>query len=240
MNKSLVIITTLAAAISLASCKNESKAPAPAPSPQASVAAVEAPAVTPGPAQAASESPAAASTPSAQSNPEEKFDFRRARWGMTKEEVKKTERKKPEHETEDSITYSGKYGKLLTAYSYKFIDGKLQRAGVLHTEKLANDSMYLENYENLKKDITEEYGPPALDEEKPLKPGLVIDPDKKAEAVCGGDLMLSSAWDIPGSLVVLMIRAEDKKCLVSLVYMSEGYLRSYPAFNTTGQNGTDN
>lgn len=141
---------------------------------------------------------------------------------MTKDEVMKTERKKPEHETDTSLVYNGKYRQMLTYITYQFKDGKLYRAGVLYPEKLDSDSMYIENYEALKEDIIKAYGPPALDDETLLNPGAVIDPDKKAEAVCGGDLMIAAQWEVPGSTVVLMMRGDGQNnCRMSLIYASD-------------------
>ncbi len=145
---------------------------------------------------------------------------------MTRDEVKKAEPKPPKHETEDSLTFEGSYRDLITYITYQFKDGKLYRAGVLYPEKLASDGLYLENYENLKQDVIKAYGEPALDDETLLNTNAVIEPDKKAEAVCRGDLMLGAQWNVPGSMVVLMFRGDGGKCLVSLIYASEAAIQS--------------
>jgi uncharacterized lipoprotein YehR (DUF1307 family) len=200
-------LSALALALSIASCGSDEKKPAP--SPQTPARITPAPSVTPGP----------------QSKPEVKHDFRAADWGMSKDEVKKTERRKLEHEDENSLTYSGYYNKLYTYITYQFKDDKLFRAGVIYPQKLESDNLYLENYEKLKSDIIKAYGAPVIDGEKQLNPGAVIEPDKKAEAVCRGDLMYGAQWSVPGSMVVLMIRGDNKECLVSLIYTDESVLR---------------
>ncbi len=170
MNQSFAIIAALSLALSITACRNEGKGPESSSSEQTKVEATESPAVTTGPAPEQSVSPEPSASPGPQSKPEEKFDFRAARWGMTKDEVKKAEPKKPKHETEDSLIFEGKYRDMITYITYQFKDGKLYRAGVLYPEKLASDSLYLENYENLKQDATKAYGKPALDEETLLNP----------------------------------------------------------------------
>ena len=91
MNQSFAIITALAIALSITACRNEGKGPESAPSPQSAVEATESPAVTAGPTPEQSVSPEPSASPGPQSKPEEKFDFRATRWGMTKDEVKKAE-----------------------------------------------------------------------------------------------------------------------------------------------------
>jgi len=235
LNQSFAIITALAIALAITACRNEGKVPEPSPSPQSAVVTTETPAVTAGPTPEQSVSPQPSASPGPQSKPEEKFDFRATRWGMTKDEVKKAEPRGPKHETEDSLIFESKYRDMITYITYQFKDGKLYRAGVLYPEKLASDSLYLENYENIKQDATKAYGKPALDEETLLNPGAVIEPDKKAEAVCRGDLALGAQWNVPGSMVVLMFRGEGEKCLVSLIYVSEAALQSL-----SEQNGSRN
>ncbi|MGH7851643.1 MAG: hypothetical protein ACREOP_15225, partial [Thermodesulfobacteriota bacterium] len=219
MNQSLAIIAALSIALSITACRNEGKVPEPSPSPQAAVEATVSPAVTAAPAPEQSASPEPSASPGPQSKPGEKFDFRGTRWGMSKAEVKKAEPHPPGNETEDSLSYRSSNRDQLTYITYQFKDGKLYRAGVLYPEKLSSDSLYLENYEGLKQEVIKAYGKPALDEEKLLNPDAVIQPDKKAEAVCRGDLTLGAEWNVPGSMVVLMFRGDGEKCLVSLIYM---------------------
>lgn len=156
---------------------------------------------------------------------------------MTMDEVKESEPKSPKHETEDSLIFEGSYRDLITYITYQFKDGKLYRAGVLYPEKLASDSLYLENYENIKQDATKVHGTPVVDGETLLNTNAVIEPDKKAEAVCRGDLMLGTQWDVPGSVVILMIRGDGEKCLVSLIYASEAVMGSPSEKNGSGSTG---
>ncbi|HSC34612.1 MAG TPA: hypothetical protein VLG45_04995, partial [Thermodesulfobacteriota bacterium] len=105
MNQSFAIITALAIALSITACRNEGKGPESAPSPQSAVVTTETPAVTAGPTPEQSVSPQPSASPGQQSKPEEEFDFRRTRWGMTMDEVKESEPKSPKHETEDSLIF---------------------------------------------------------------------------------------------------------------------------------------
>lgn len=234
MNQSFAIITALAIALSITACRNEGKGPESAPTPQSAAVTTETPAVTAGPTPGQPASPLPPASPGPQSKPEENFDFRGVRWGMTKDEVKKSEPKPVGHETEDSLSYRGSYRDMITYITYQFKDGKLYRAGVLYPEKLASDSLYLENYEHIKKEATKVHGEPVIDGETLLKPGAVIDPDNKAEAVCRGDLMMGAQWNVPGSIVILMMRGDGEDCLVSLIYSSEAVMGSPSEKNGSG------
>jgi hypothetical protein len=176
-------------------------------------------------------------TPGPQSKTEEKHDFRAADWGMSKAEVKAAEPRAPEFENDNSLTFKGNYKGRLTYITYQFKDDKLYRAGVLHAQKLDSDSEYLETYENLKSEITKAYGAPVVDGEKQLNPDAVIEKDKEAEAVCRGDLMYGAQWNVPDSMVALMVRGDGKNCLVSLIYASEESLKSISEMDGSGSIG---
>lgn len=199
----ITTICALAMAAALASCKNED--------------------VT---KPATSVTPAPSATPGPQSKTGEEFDFRGANWGMSIAEVKKTERRKPETEKEDSLTYNGRYKDVLTQINYKFEDGKLYRGGVLYITKQKSPAAYMSYYEVLKKDITDSYGDPVVDGEKKTNPDAVIDPDNKAASVCKGDMMVASQWNLPRSMVILMMNGNGEDCVTSLIYLDRNALHS--------------
>ena len=199
----ITIVCALALSAAVTACKNN-EGSKPAPSPQATAQVTPAPSVTPGPGEKSTKD----------------YDFRGTKWGMSMAEVKKAEPYPPRAETDDSLTYKGKYKNIITAINYKFKDDKLFRAGVLYATKLESPSLYLENYEMIKKDITDAYdSTPVLDGEKQTNPDVVIDPGKKAEAVCKGDLMYASQWNLPRSIVILMLRGNDEGCIMTLNYI---------------------
>ena len=224
--KYLITITcALALTAVITSCGgSEGSKTAPSPTPQASAAISPAPSVTPGPGQKQAKD----------------YDFRRTTWGMSRAEVKKAEPFPPRAETADSLTYKGKYKDQVTHINYKFKDDKLFRAGVLYATKLDSPSLYLDKYEQIKKDITAAHGiEPVLDGEKQTNPGAVIDPGKKAEAVCGGDLMYASQWNLPRSMVILMLRGNSEGCIMTLNYIDLKALHSITEQDGSGSIDVD-
>lgn len=217
----ITTICAIALAAALTSCKND-EGTKPAPATQAAAAITPAPPVTPAPSV----------TPGPQSKPAEDLDFRGTKWGMSMEEVKKIELKKPEVETDDSLTYTGRFKNLLTYYNFKFKDDKLYRAGVVYSTKQKSAADYMNTYQDTMKEIIAAYGEPVIDGEQKTSPDAVIDPDKKAEAVCKGDLMMAAQWNLPRSIVVLMMRGNGTDCLISLIYLDENAVHS-----TAGQDG---
>jgi uncharacterized lipoprotein YehR (DUF1307 family) len=209
--KYLITITcALALTAMITSCGgNEGSKTAPSPTPQASAAISPAPSVTPAPSI----------TPGPGQKDAKDYDFRGTKWGMSMAEVRKAEPYPPRAETADSLTYKGKYKDILTLINYKFKDDKLFRTGIIYSAKLDSAALYVNNYEEIKKDVTAAYGKPVLDGEKQTNPEAVIAPDKKADAVCNGDLMYAAQWNLPRSMVILMLRGNGHDCLVTLNYI---------------------
>jgi hypothetical protein len=169
--------------------------------------------------------PAPSVTPGPGQKDAKDYDFRGTKWGMSMAEVRKAEPYPPRAETDDSLTFKGKYKNIVTLINYKFKDDKLFRAGIIYSAKFDSPSLYVDNYERIKKDITAAYGKPVLDGEKQTNPEAVIAPDKKAEAVCNGDLMYASQWNVPRSMVFLTVRGNGHDCLVTLNYIDTKALK---------------
>lgn len=204
----ITILCTLALTAALTACRNNEESK-PAPSPQATAQMTSAPSITPAPSV----------TPGPGQKDAKDYDFRGTKWGMSMAEVRKAEPYPPRAETDDSLTFKGKYKNIVTLINYKFKDDKLFRAGIIYSAKFDSPSLYVDNYERIKKDITAAYGKPVLDGEKQTNPEAVIAPDKKAEAVCNGDLMYASQWNLPRSMVILTVRGNGHDCLVTLNYI---------------------
>jgi len=205
----ITAICALALSAALNACGNN-EGSKPAPSPAATAQITPAPSVTPGPEKKQAKD----------------YDFRGTNWGMSKAEVKKAEPYPPRAETVDSLTYKGKYRNLITDINYKFKDGKLFRTGVFYLTKQDSASLYMDNYEKIKQDVTDAYGKPVIDGEKQTNPSAVIDPGKKADAVCRGDLMYAAQWNLPRTMVVLMVRGNGEDCVISLSYIDINVLQT--------------
>jgi hypothetical protein len=91
-------------------------------------------------------------------------DFRGAFWGMTKEEVKRSEGLLPLSEGEGYVTYGERVMGLDSVVGYHFRDGALVEAGYAFREPLGGGHVYISEYSKVKGLLTGSYGEPALDE----------------------------------------------------------------------------
>ncbi|MGB3365453.1 MAG: hypothetical protein WBB48_11835, partial [Thermodesulfobacteriota bacterium] len=108
---------------------------------------------------------------------------------------------------------------------YTFKDDELIRAGFFFFSKLKTKNDYIEKYHSLKEELTKVNGKPVLDTEKQKDPSQTIDSDNKGEAVCNGDMLYATQWDLPATDIQLVLRGEDSECMITILYLSEEGLR---------------
>ncbi|MDO9554981.1 MAG: hypothetical protein Q7J40_00155 [Atribacterota bacterium] len=93
----------------------------------------------------------------------QQYDFRKANWRMSKEEVKATEDKRPDLEDDTELVYKVKIGEDNFLCVYSFIEDKFYRSTYLFDETHTNKNLYINDYERLKEILTKKYGKPTID-----------------------------------------------------------------------------
>ena len=94
---------------------------------------------------------------------EAKYDFRKTNWGMSKEQVKATENKKPDFEDNTMLSYEVTISEKDFECAYLFLEDKLYGSGYLFFGEHTNKNLYIDDYEELKEILTKEYGKPKID-----------------------------------------------------------------------------
>jgi hypothetical protein len=94
---------------------------------------------------------------------EAKYDFRKTNWGMSKEQVKTTEDKKPDFEDNTLLSYEVTISEKDFECVYLFLEDKLYGSRYLFFEEHTNKNLYIDDYEELKEILTKEYGKPKID-----------------------------------------------------------------------------
>ena len=94
---------------------------------------------------------------------EVKYDFRKTKWGMSKEQVKATENKKPDFEDNTKLSYEVTISEKDFECAYLFLEDKLYGSGYLFSGEHTNKNLYIDDYEELKEILTKEYGKPKID-----------------------------------------------------------------------------
>ncbi|MBD3346315.1 MAG: DUF3157 family protein [Chitinivibrionales bacterium] len=89
------------------------------------------------------------------------FDFRKARWGMTKSQVKNSETAKLINETATSLQYSSKIAGMTSKMTYIFKGGKLAGASYDINQGHVNPSLFYEDFEKLLDHMNKAYSAPS-------------------------------------------------------------------------------
>ena len=149
------------------------------------------------------------------------YDFRKTRWGMSRDEVKKREKSAPKAESEGEIDYSDRVAGLNATVGYVFIDNKLVSCGYLFDEPHSNKNQYISDYETLKNAFIKKYGQPA-DDQTIWKGDLYRDrPDDYGFAVSLGDLTYYATWETPKTEITLSLRGDNYKIYLMAYYQSK-------------------
>ncbi len=93
----------------------------------------------------------------------ERYQFRRTWWGMSKEEVKASEAEPPGRETEDKIYYKGNILGLEAYYIYEFYNNRLVYGRCVFSHKRAEPGDYVDDYHFIKDAIQKRFDKPASD-----------------------------------------------------------------------------
>ena len=97
---------------------------------------------------------------------EAKYDFRKTKWGMSKEQVKKTEDKKPDFEDNTILSYEVMINEKYFECVYLFLEDKLYGSRYLFFGEHTNKDLYIDDYEEMKELLIKEYGKPKVDKVK--------------------------------------------------------------------------
>ena len=155
----------------------------------------------------------------------EKYDFRRAKWGMSKQEVMESEEDEPALQSENTLDYSVFIMGIQTQVGYTFKDDKLIRAGFFFLTKPDTNNKYVDNYLEIKEELIKANGEPVIDAVKQKDPTKEIDPDNRGDAACNGDVIYASQWDLPATDIQLVLRGENSECILTILYISEEGMR---------------
>jgi len=144
---------------------------------------------------------------------EAKYDFRKTNWGMSKEQVRATEDKKPGFEDDTLLIYSVEFGGYDFACAYHFVEDKLYSS----TYSFVAGKRNIANYERLKRLLIKKYG-----EQMEWKKVIVWDDDlcefyvkdwENSTGVIEGYLMFRAFWETPTTKIVLRLWDEDYKSI---------------------------
>ena len=153
---------------------------------------------------------------------ETKYDFRKTNWGMSKEQVKATEDKKPNFEDNTILSYSVTINEKDFMCTYRFLEDKLYNSECVFIGQHTNKNNYIDDYKELKEILIKKHGKPKI--EMPELWGNELYKDDKSNwgtAISEGDLAYWDQWKTPNTKIDLMLLGENYKINLSIICESE-------------------
>lgn len=147
-------------------------------------------------------------------------DFRETNWGMTKEQVKATEKSGLLQEQERLLLYYGTAGNLDCFILYFFEDDTLFDAHYVFVNDYEKRNQYLLDFENVKNSINSKYGNPKDEGQLWMNEEYKDDPDLRGLAVCLGHVTYYSKWTNDKS-EIMEILSGDKYVLLLPKYITK-------------------
>jgi hypothetical protein len=148
------------------------------------------------------------------------YDFRKANWGMSKEEVKATEDKKPDSEYDNSLVYYVKIGGDDYLCGYSFLQDKLYNTGYVFVGEHSNKNDYIRDYKNLKEILAKKYGKPWSDRTTWDNDLFKNDRSQWGLAVSIGHLSYGTIWDTSNTHVTLGLSGDNYEISLLVAYDS--------------------
>jgi len=154
--------------------------------------------------------------------PQGETHYRDARWGMSPQEVKQTEKGDLFRERERVILFDtdGVLG-LSAKAGYVFVEDKLVRGKYIFTEPHTNNNAYIKDYRSLKKALNQKYGDPKSDSKNWLNDLYRDDRSQWGMAVATGDLNFFTTWETDETIIKLFLHGDNYDINLEIAYVSK-------------------
>ena len=150
------------------------------------------------------------------------FDFRRTRWGMTREEVTQRETSKPIRTDVGSVIYKDVLLGHDVFVLYEFFDGKLYSASyLLNDDQYSNNNNFVDAYRDIVSSLTEKYGKPKENENHWSQNLYKGDYERRGMAYAAGHRTSRAKWEKDGTTIQSIITGNKFKITCGVRYESE-------------------
>jgi hypothetical protein len=150
-------------------------------------------------------------------------NFRNTKWGMSKKEVKKTEKLQIAQEDADSIYYYTQIDNSDLMLYYLFVNDKLYEGGYMTYAKGSatySQQQYFDIYDKFKKILTEKYSSPTTDEKKEL-PNDENSARYRDMPLFYGRISYTTTWDLDDIKILLEVFGKDMIPYVMVHYTNK-------------------
>ncbi|HBO1216230.1 TPA: hypothetical protein L4E92_003578 [Pseudomonas aeruginosa] len=155
----------------------------------------------------------------------ERNSFRKAAWGMSASEVKRTEPDASWEEHDNICLFESLLNNLNCLAIYIFIEDNLCRGKYLITQDFKNENNYISNYDQLKEILAKKYGSPSSDDEYWLNDLYQDSYQDWGSAVGMGHMSRYTIWRFSETEICLGLSGENYKCDLFIEYSSVHYAK---------------
>jgi hypothetical protein len=149
------------------------------------------------------------------------FDFRQTKWGMSKEEVIKSEKLDLIINQDNNLLFSTSIINKNCILFYSFKDNKLESGGYLFQVEHTNLNDYIYDYIDIKKLLVQKYNKPTIDSVN-WKNNLYQDsPQDWGVAISIGHLNIQSFWENSNTKIMIGLSGDNFKINLGLIYSSK-------------------
>ena len=148
-------------------------------------------------------------------------EFRDTTWGMTKDQVKKTEKLDVLQEKPDHVSYLETVTRYPVVVVYKFADDKLIWGSYSFQQFHEDHNLYVKDFDEFENAITSKYGKARVldkwvNEHSEHK-------QDKAAAIKAGDLIQWRTWETPNTMIKLIMFGYNNEFNIDVYYFSKKY-----------------
>jgi hypothetical protein len=157
------------------------------------------------------------------------YDFRKAKWGMTKEEVKKTEESpviyEGWNETDDAIVlyYKEKVFLFEPTITYIFKDDKLVKGHYLFELSTDEEDRCIADFDTIVDALIEKYGEPMRVSMVWSDSTYMNDKTKWGKALRLGHFERKGIWETGRTLIDLKLYCKDENIIMEINYIDKKY-----------------
>ena len=144
-----------------------------------------------------------------------------AQWGMSKEQVIKLEGEAGQQEKSqglEGIGYKRRISNLDCNIYYVFAENKLTRGIYMFVEKHSNKNLYIDDYNEIKKALTDKYGKPKDDNIFWRNDLFKDDHSEWGLAISIGHLRYFTTWEPPETEITLGLHGDNYEISLHVEY----------------------
>ncbi|NDY58926.1 hypothetical protein G3N56_19495 [Desulfovibrio sulfodismutans] len=155
---------------------------------------------------------------------EDAYDLRSVKWGMSREDVVKSEGKKPILDKDNMLVFKDTLFGNQIHVMYIFADSKLCKAMYFLADEHTNKNDYIDDYDVFKETLDSKYGTPK--DSRVLWKNELYAKDKEfyGQAISLGYLEMISIWETPTTRIACVLDGENFNVQLKVIYDSKEFI----------------